>query len=76
MSLNKYAIAEKVGERAGTREEVAKALGEDASSKDFAKAFDNAATHGLIGTDGDKNDAAAQWTQTQKGKQKVADNNA
>jgi hypothetical protein len=74
MGINKFDIAEKVGEGL-TKEQAAKALDVDATSKEFAKAFDNAASHGLIATEStDKTDSAAVWTQTRKGKQKVASN--
>lgn len=76
MGINKYDIAGKVGETPkATKEQVAQALGEDVSSKGFERAFDNAASHGLIATQAsDTADAAAEWTQTDKGREKVADN--
>lgn len=73
MGINKYDVAEKVGE-GSTKAQAAEALGEDATSKGFAKAFDNAASHGLIATESNETDSAALWTQTDKGKEKVADN--
>jgi hypothetical protein len=76
MGINKYDISAKVAElSSATKEKVAMELGEEADSKNFAKAFENAASHGLIATQAaDKDDAAAEWTQTGKGKQKVAEN--
>lgn len=72
MGINKYKIASQAGEEAATREQLAKALGAEAGSSEFAKAFNNAAGHGLIATEAaDKADQAAEWTQTDKGKQKV-----
>ena len=74
MGINKYDIAEKVGE-GSTKERVAAVFGVDANSQGFAKAFDNAASHGLIATEStDEADSAALWTQTDKGKEKVAGN--
>ncbi|MBA2764478.1 MAG: hypothetical protein H0U42_07300 [Thermoleophilaceae bacterium] len=74
MGFNKYDIAEKAGE-GSTKEQLAKALGAETGSKEFAKAFENAASHDLISTQAsDKSDPEATWSQTAKGKQKAADN--
>jgi hypothetical protein len=74
MGINKYDIAEKVGPEGSTKDRLAAVFGVDATSKGFVKAFDNAAGHGLIATESDETDSDALWTQTDKGKEKVAGN--